>query len=314
MKNIKNIKNIKEFNAILISIAIIIPLLGIGYLYFQLNSMYDKEEAKEISTTQESEKNKKNGITNILLVGVDGNNIEKGNRSDSMMILTIDEKNQDIRLTSLARDTYVDIEGYGSEKLTHAYAYEGASLLIQTIKNNFGIDVDKYVAVSFDSFEKIIDILDGIEINVSKKEVSQIKGIKNSGTQTLNGSQALEYSRIRYIDSAYERDNRQRKVIKALYNKLVNDSNGNLMSVLNEVLRYTKTNMLPLEIVSIANKAIKINDTEFEQVEFPFEEARNGHIISDEKGWVIEWDKDYNKNKLDKFIYDYANYDKSDSN
>ena len=227
----KNIKNIKEFNAILISIAIIIPLLGIGYLYFQLNSMYDKEEAKEISTTQESEKNKKNGITNILLVGVDGNNIEKGNRSDSMMILTIDEKNQDIRLTSLARDTYVDIEGYGSEKLTHAYAYEGASLLIQTIKNNFGIDVDKYVAVSFDSFEKIIDILDGIEINVSKKEVSQIKGIKKSGTQTLNGSQALEYSRIRYIDSAYERDNRQRKVIEALYNKLVNDSNGNLMSV-----------------------------------------------------------------------------------
>lgn len=309
----KNIKNIKEFNVILISIAIIIPLLGIGYLYFQLNSMYDKEEAKEISTTQESEKNKKNGITNILLVGVDGNNIEKGNRSDSMMILTIDEKNQDIRLTSLARDTYVDIEGYGSEKLTHAYAYEGASLLIQTIKNNFGIDVDKYVAVSFDSFEKIIDILDGIEINVSKKEVSQIKGIKKSGTQTLNGSQALEYSRIRYIDSAYERDNRQRKVIEALYNKLVNDSNGNLMSVLNEVLRYTKTNMLPLEIVSIANKAIKINDTEFDQVEFPFKEARKDNNIK-EKGWIIEWDKDYNKNKLDKFIYDYANYDKSDSN
>lgn len=309
----KNIKNIKEFNAILISIAIIIPLLGIGYLYFQLNSMYDKEEAKEISTTQESEKNKKNGITNILLVGVDGNNIEKGNRSDSMMILTIDEKNQDIRLTSLARDTYVDIEGYGTEKLTHAYAYEGASLLIQTIKNNFGIDVDKYVAVSFDSFEKIIDILDGIEINVSKKEVSQINGIKKSGTQTLNGSQALEYSRIRYIDSAYERDNRQRKVIEALYNKLVNDSNGNLMSVLNEVLRYTKTNMLPLEIVSIANKAIKINDTEFDQVEFPFKEARKDNNIK-EKGWIIEWDKDYNKNKLDKFIYDYANYDKSDSN
>lgn len=309
----KNIKNIKEFNVILISIAIIIPLLGIGYLYFQLNSMYDKEEAKEISTTQESEKNKKNGITNILLVGVDGNNIEKGNRSDSMMILTIDEKNQDIRLTSLARDTYVDIEGYGSEKLTHAYAYEGASLLIQTIKNNFGIDVDKYVAVSFESFEKIIDILDGIEINVSKKEVSQINGIKKSGTQTLNGSQALEYSRIRYIDSAYERDNRQRKVIEALYNKLVNDSNGNLMSVLNEVLRYTKTNMLPLEIVSIANKAIKINDTEFDQVEFPFKEARKDNNIK-EKGWIIEWDKDYNKNKLDKFIYDYANYDKSDSN
>ena len=306
--------NIKKITIALISILIIIPLMGIGYIYFKLNSMYDKEEAKQINTTiEESEKNKKNGITNILLVGVDGNNMEKGNRSDAMMIATIDEKNNDIRITSLARDTYVDIEGYGNEKLTHAYAYEGASLLICTIKNNFGIDVDKYVAVSFESFEKIIDILGGVEINVSEKEVSQINGVSNSGIQTLNGSQALAYSRIRYIDSAYERDNRQRTVIEALYNKFANGSSGNIMDIANEVLRYTKTNMAPLEIVSIANKAIKIKDTDFDQVEFPFEEARKDNNIS-EKGWVIEWDKDYNKDKLNKFIYDYANYKKSYNN
>ena len=306
--------NIKKITIALISILIIIPLMGIGYIYFKLNSMYDKEEAKQINTTiEESEKNKKNGITNILLVGVDGNNMEKGNRSDAMMIATIDEKNKDIRITSLARDTYVDIEGYSTEKLTHAYAYEGASLLINTIKNNFGIDVDKYVAVSFESFEKIIDILGGVEINVSEKEVSQINGVNNSGIQTLNGSQALAYSRIRYIDSAYERDNRQRTVIEALYNKFANGSSGNIMDIANEVLRYTKTNMAPLEIVSIANKAIKIKDTDFDQVEFPFEEARKDNNIS-EKGWVIEWDKDYNKDKLNKFIYDYANYKESYNN
>ncbi|WP_071120053.1 LCP family protein [Romboutsia timonensis] len=306
--------NIKKITVALISILIIIPLMGIGYVYFKLNSIYDKEEAKQINTTiEESEKNKKNGITNILLVGVDGNNMEKGNRSDAMMIATIDEKNNDIRITSLARDTYVDIEGYSTEKLTHAYAYEGASLLINTIKNNFGIDVDKYVAVSFESFEKIIDILGGVEINVSEKEVSQINGVSNSGIQTLNGSQALAYSRIRYIDSAYERDNRQRTVIEALYNKFANGSSDNIMEIANEVLRYTKTNMAPLEIVSIANKAIKIKDTDFDQVEFPFEEARKDNNIS-EKGWVIEWDKDYNKDKLNKFIYDYANYKKSYNN
>lgn len=305
--------NIKKITIALISILIIIPLMGIGYVYFKLNSMYDKEEAKQINTTEESERNKKNGITNILLVGVDGNNMEKGNRSDAMMIATIDEKNNDIRITSLARDTYVDIEGYGTEKLTHAYAYEGASLLISIIKNKFGIDVDKYVAVSFESFEKIIDILGGVEINVSEKEVSQINGVNNSGIQTLNGSQALDYSRIRYIDSAYERDNRQRTVIEALYNKFANGSSGNIMDIANEVLRYTKTNMAPLEIVSIANKAIKIKDTDFDQVEFPFEEARKDNNIS-EKGWVIEWDKDYNKDKLNKFIYDYANYKKSYNN
>nr|WP_302419016.1 LCP family protein [uncultured Romboutsia sp.] len=305
--------NIKKITIALISILIIIPLMGIGYIYFKLNSMYDKEEAKQINATEESERNKEKGITNILLVGVDGNNMEKGNRSDAMMIATIDEKNNDIRITSLARDTYVDIEGYSTEKLTHAYAYEGASLLINTIKNNFGIDVDKYVAVSFESFEKIIDILGGVEINVSEKEVSQINGVSNSGIQTLNGSQALAYSRIRYIDSAYERDNRQRTVIEALYNKFANGSSDNIMEIANEVLRYTKTNMAPLEIVSIANKAIKIKDTDFDQVEFPFEEARKDNNIS-EKGWVIEWDKDYNKDKLNKFIYDYANYKESYNN
>ncbi len=305
--------NIKKITIALISILIIIPLMGIGYIYFKLNSIYDKEEAKQINATEESERNKEKGITNILLVGVDGNNMEKGNRSDAMMIATIDEKNNDIRITSLARDTYVDIEGYSTEKLTHAYAYEGASLLISTIKNNFGIDVDKYIAVSFESFEKIIDILGGVEINVSEKEVSQINGVNNSGIQTLNGSQALAYSRIRYIDSAYERDNRQRTVIEALYNKFANGSSGNIMDISKEVLRYTKTNMAPLEIVSIENKAIKIKDTDFDQVEFPFEEARKDNNIS-EKGREIEWDKDYNKDKLNKFIYDYANYKKSYNN
>ena len=290
---------------------IMIPLMGFGYLYFKLYSMYDKQEANEISTMMENtDKNKQQGITNILLVGVDGNNMEKGNRSDAMMIVTIDEKNQDIRITSLARDTYVDIEGYSTEKLTHAYAYEGPSLLLNTINKNFDIAIDKYVAVSFESFEKIIDILGGVEINVSEKEVSQIPGVKSAGVQTLNGNQALGYSRIRYIDSAYARDNRQRTVIEALYNKLLEDFNSNIMTVLNEVLRYTKTNMSPLEIVSIANKSIKIKDTDLDQVEFPFEEARTGEIINNEKGWVIQWNKEYNKDKHNKFKYDYANYNK----
>ena len=102
------------------------------------------------------------------------------NPTNSVLIVTIDEKNKDVRLTSLARDTYVDIEGYSTEKLTHAYAYEGPSLLLNTINKNFDIAIDKYVAVSFESFERIIDILGGVDINLSEKEVSQINGVKNS--------------------------------------------------------------------------------------------------------------------------------------
>lgn len=299
----------------LIVALVAIPLVAFGALYMKLNSMYDKEAAKEVSQTiektEKTEKVKeKNGVTNILLVGVDGNNMEKGNRSDSMMILTIDSKNNDIRLTSLARDTYVEIPGYSSEKLTHAHAYEGISLLLETINKNFDLQIDKYVTVSFESFVKIIDAIGGVEIDVTAPEVSQIPGVSSAGTQTLSGEQALAYSRIRYIDSAFKRDNRQRVVIESVYGKLVNDFASNFMDVATNVIKYTKTNITPMEVLSLATKVIKINDTDFDQVEFPYESHRNGHVMSKEKGYVIEWDKKYNIDKLHQFIFDYENYDK----
>ncbi|HSQ87553.1 LCP family protein [Romboutsia sp.] len=293
----------------LLVIIVAIPLGGFGYLYFKLNSMYDKDEAKKIQSKIENIK-ETNGVTNILLAGVDGNNIDKGNRSDAMMILTIDSKNNDIRLTSLARDTYVDIPGYSTEKLTHAYAYEGPSLLLQTISNNFGINIDKYAVVSFESFAKIIDIIGGVEINVIDREVSHIPGVSSPGTQTLDGKQALAYSSIRYAYSAYQRDNRQRTVIEASYNKLADSFSSDFIDVGNNILAYTKTNMSPIEIFGLAKKVIKINDSDFDQMEFPLEGHRNGHIINKQKGWVIEWEKDYNKEQLNKFIFDYQNYKK----
>jgi len=293
----------------LVILLIAIPLCGFGYLYFKLNSMYDKTEAQnveKIESTEEGETTE--GITNVLLAGVDGNNLDRGNRSDAMMILTLDSNNNDIRLTSLARDTYVDIEGYGTEKLTHAYAYGGPSLLLKTIKNNFGISIDKYAVVSFESFKKIIDGIGGVEINVTTPEVSQINGVNSAGSQILSGSQALEYSRIRYIDSAYARDNRQRTVIESAYNKLSSSSASQLLNMINTLFGYTKTNMTPMEIISLSTQAIKINDKDFDQLEFPLEGYRTGHIISNQKGWVIEWEKDHNLNVLSKFIYNYDEY------
>lgn len=282
------------------------PLVAFGYFYFKLNSIYDSSAAKDVKNKIEKADDK-DGITNILLAGVDGNNLEKGNRSDSMMVLTIDEKNNDIRITSLARDTYVQIPGYGEEKLTHAYAYGGPALLLQTIDKNFGLKIDKYAAVSFSSFEKIIDALGGVEIDVLPKEVSYIQGVDSAGKQTLNGAEALAYSRIRYADDAYQRDNRQRTVMQAAYNKLASNP-GDLMEIGNTILGYTKTNMPPMEIFKLANKVIKMNFTEFPQLEFPLDGHREGKTLSQEKGWVILWDKEYNNEQLKKFIFDYKNY------
>lgn len=291
----------------LIVFIIAVPLVAFGYFYFKLNSMYDKDTAKDIK--QKIQKvEEKDGVTNILLAGVDGNNLEKGNRSDSMMILTIDDKNNDIRITSLARDTYVDIPGYGEQKLTHAYAYGGPALLLQTIDENFKIKIDKYAAVSFDSFEKIIDTIGGVEIDVLPKEVSHIPGIDGPGKQKLNGEEALAYSRIRYADDAYHRDNRQRTVLQAAYNKLAKTSSGDLIELGNNIIGYTKTNMPPMEIFKLATKVLKMNSTNFAQLEFPLDGHRDGKILNKEKGWVILWDKEYNNEQLHKFIYDYKDF------
>ncbi|WP_419741938.1 LCP family protein [Paraclostridium dentum] len=290
----------------LVVFIIAIPLVAFGYFYFKLNSIYDSSAAKDVKNKIEKADDK-DGITNILLAGVDGNNLDKGNRSDSMMVLTIDEKNNDIRITSLARDTYVQIPGYGEEKLTHAYAYGGPALLLQTIDKNFGLKIDKYAVVSFSSFEKIIDAMGGVEIDVLPKEVSYIQGVDSAGKQTLNGAEALAYSRIRYADDAYQRDNRQRTVMQAAYNKLASNP-GDLMEIGNTILGYTKTNMPPMEIFKLANKVIKMNFTEFPQLEFPLDGHREGKTLSQEKGWVILWDKEYNNEQLKKFIFDYKNY------
>ena len=103
------------------------------------------------------------------------------------MVVTIDSKNKDIRISSIARDTYVDIPGYSTEKLTHAYAYEGIDLLKEVFKVNFNLDIDKYIAVNFVSFMDIMDELGGVEVNVEEKDIKEInKYIINSKNGEIN--------------------------------------------------------------------------------------------------------------------------------
>lgn len=151
------------------------------------------------------------------------------------MLVTIDNNKKDIKITSFARDTYVDIPGYSTEKLTHAYAYEGIDLLKEVFKVNFNVDVDKYIAVNFVSFMDIMDEIDEVEVNVEEKDIKEVNKyidacydyyydrkekvkkeyITKSGVQRLNGYQALAFSRIRYTDDAFARDNRYREVAQS---------------------------------------------------------------------------------------------------
>ena len=314
-------KNFKKIVLILIGIILLIGLSGFGYVYSKLNKMYVKDEVvKDIENTEEA--TIVDGITNILLVGTDGEYVEKGNRSDSVMLVTIDSKNKDIKISSIARDTYVDIPGYSTEKLTHAYAYEGIDLLKEVFKENFDLDIDKYIAVNFVSFMDIMDELGGVEVNVEEKDIKEINKyidacygyyknkdekdkeyITESGVQRLNGYQALAFSRIRYTDSAFARDNRHREVAQSVYKEFAQKGVDTYKRCADIVLNNTKTNISPIEMMNLAYTVLKINDKDIEQFQFPLEEHRKGHIISKQKGWVLEWDKEPNLEAWHKFIF-----------
>ena len=315
-------KNFKKIVLILIGIILLIGLSGFGYVYSKLNKMYVKDEVvKDIENTEEA--TIVDGITNILLVGTDGEYIEKGNRSDSVMLVTIDSKNKDIKLSSIARDTYVDIPGYSKEKLTHAYAYEGIDLLKEVFKENFDLDIDKYIAVNFGSFMEIIDEIGGVVVDVpesglksinsmidscynyysDKDSVGEKEYLTEAGTQRLNGYQALAFSRIRYTDSAFHREARHREVAQSAYKEFAQRGVDTYKRCADIVLNNTKTNISPMEMMNLAYTVLKINDKDIEQFQFPLAEHRKGHIISKQKGWVLEWDKEPNLEAWHKFIF-----------
>lgn len=260
------------------------------------------------------------GIKNILLVGVDGENLEKGNRSDAMIIMTIDQNNKNIKLTSLCRDTYVYIKGHGKEKLTHAYAYSGPELLLDTIEKNFGIKISKYATVNFSSFINIIDLLGGVEVEVTDNDVNvlnqlikvcykidtkedkgKMKLIDSAGKYNLNGYQALAFSRIRYQDSTDARNTRQRMVVKSALEKLKTKGLSTYISSLNEILLGVKTNLSPTEIIVLGYKTLRIGTDNMKTLEFP---VYKEEVKLKEAGWVVIWDEEDNLDLLNNFIYE----------
>ena len=196
-----------------------------------------------------------NNIKNILLVGADKRGSETGyGRSDCMMIASIDSKNSQLKMTSLLGDTYVDIPGYGENRLSMAYSIGGISLLYQAIAANYGIRLDQYAVVEFKDFVNIIDKLGGVSINVTEFEASYLQYYYNDnvvnqvaiGENILNGTQALAYVRIKQ-DAAgdFGRTTRERKIMKALFSKLTGTSVSNLVSTLETLLDSMTTDITP---------------------------------------------------------------------
>ncbi len=221
----------------------------------------DEEELPDISDTtfptepQVPEQSYEH-VVNILLVGQDRRPGQGRQRSDSMILITLNKATKAVTLTSFMRDSYVQIPGYEPNKMNAAYAFGGMKLLSETMQVNFGVEVDGCVEVDFNGFEKVVDLLGGVDVKLTAAEVKYMNHGTNWGLQVgmnhLNGEQALWYSRIREIDSDYQRARRQRTVIMAIIEKYKTLPVLEMIDMLEDILPLVTTNMEKSEIIGYA--------------------------------------------------------------
>ena len=325
MKPEKDKKKMSKKTKILIIISIILALLvgSVVFGYFYVRSkIYSNSDISDITTEDSFEEVP--GITNILLIGTDARDLNERARSDSIIIATIDNNTKKLKLSSIMRDTFVDIPGYGEQKINAALALGGPELLMKTIKENFDFTLDKYVMVNFWGFEDIIDGIGGIEVDVKDYEIPEInkfigevRDVKSPplttpGLQHLDGQQALAYARIRKVgNGSYERTERQRRVLDIVAEKMMDVSVVKYPGLLYDLLPSVKTNIEPLTLLNYAYTVSKFGELKFEQLQIPATELSQGGLYRN-KGWVLLTDKEQNGKILNDFIYNDKPYSSED--
>lgn len=191
-------------------------------------------------------------LVNILLIGQDRRPDEGRQRSDAMILCSFNPQTNEASMISFLRDLYVQIPGYEDNRLNAAYVYGGFELLKETLNLNFGITVDGCLESDFEGFEKIIDTVGGIDIELTENEAEIVGGGAAAGLCHLNGEQALTYARIRKIDSDFQRTARQRKIMTAVLEKTKTHSLVELAMFFGEIMPLMSTDMTEDEIMSLA--------------------------------------------------------------
>lgn len=189
----------------------------------------------------------------ILILGTDTGNIKLNyGRSDAMLIASLNTKTNEIKLCSLVRDMLVDIPGLQTQnRINTANAFGGPLLAIKTVNEVLGLNITCYVSVNFRSFSKIIDSLGGVEIKLESGEAGIIGVRRTKGKQLLNGEQALAYSRIRQLDNNFGRNERQRKVLDALFLQMKRMDIRQMMTLVPNLLAAVSTNISTAQIITL---------------------------------------------------------------
>ncbi len=266
-------------------------------------------------------------IVNILVVGNDyrkDRNYSAAGLTDTMIIATMDLKHNTLKTTSLMRDSYVEIPGYGHAKLNAANSYGGIRLLYKTIAQNYNIKLDGYVEVGFHAFVEAVDAVGGVKVTVTESEANYLnstnyirkKKYRNVkvGEQTLNGQQALGYCRIRKAGTTvnglrddYGRTWRQRTVINAVFDKLKTLPMSEWIKLANKVLKNVTTDLTNEEILSYMKSVLMMGTTKIHQLQLPISGyyTNSGSDLVMTDGITSEFNPVENAKALNKFIFEY---------
>lgn len=336
----------KRVVCIILSVLFLISGSGMLFYYSMLNSMNFVDISSNTKSTDpslavpddnlleptlnDSELLQDSKVLNVMLFGEDNSDGSEHGRSDTMIMLSIDNRHKKLKLTSFQRDTYVYIPGYGYNKINASYTYGGAKLAIKTIESNFGIKVDRYAVVDFESFVEIIDTLGGIDIEVTAEEIEYInyQMYKNgqsdqwstitdpAGVVHLTGQEALWYARNRGLTVGedgneigidgddWKRTSRQRKLLETLFDSMKSASLTQIVSIVNKIGPLVTTNFKKDEITTLVTHAPTYLKYEVEQYYVP-EEGLWAYDDNTPAGSVIViTDMTTQRRKFAEFVYE----------
>lgn len=318
-------KRSKKKLIILITAEVLIILLLIPFLFLLIQ--FTKINTADINRDNLAISNKDENMEdyiNLMFFGVDSrdNELTENTRSDSMILVSINKKNSDIRLVSFFRDCYVWVDGHGYTKLTHAYSYGGPELAINTINQNFDLNVTDFVTVNFSALTNVIDALGGVEIKITEDEidyvnsytrdVARINGttphkIRKAGKQTLDGTQATAYCRVRYTAGGdFTRAQRQRTVLYAIAKKAKKAGPIALLNVVKEIMPQVYTSLHTGDLFKLALRAFSYDIKK--DTGYPFD---NKIMTVDSMSVVIPETVESNVTRLHKFLFRTKNYEPS---
>ena len=301
-----------------------------AYAYLRVQNILAAVDYQPLSPNQyieNSELASADYVQNILLIGVDAREGEEAEktRSDTMMLVTIDTRNRQIKLTSFLRDMYLKIPDYREDKLNAAQSHGGTQLLVDTLEYNFKVDIDNYMLVSFDMFTAIIDELGGVDVEITDKEAKYINSKDHmsrddvfafpeelsGGMQHFTGAQALWYSRIRYLDSDFMRTQRQRKVITAIVKEAVGQSPVALLDMVEKVMPMVKTDLTEDEMMDLGLHALSYLKYDIAQMQVPVEDGYKS--ATRRKQSVLLPDMDKNRTAFKQFVFEKADVPADDT-